>query len=1290
MGPDQVVANRFEIEAEAGAGSMGRVYRALDRSTGEIVALKMLGAHAQLAERFAREAAVLAEVAHPGIVRYIAHGSETDGAQYLAMEWIEGETLAKRLARAPLSLEETIALARRSADALSALHRRGIVHRDLKPSNILLANHSIDQAKLVDLGVARRQDEPDLLTEPGTIIGTPGYMAPEQARGERDIDARADVFALGALLFKCLAGRSAFEGSDALTVLLKVVLEDPPPILEVCPGVPLALADLVDDMLAKSPDQRPVDAAAVLERVGMLEARPPRTSSPPPGLTSTERRVVCLVLAKVGRSEVAASAFARGALRDVIEPYGGRLDLLADGSALVALSGAGAPSDLAVRAARCALSMRSALPRVPMAVVAGRAVVTARSPMREAIDRGVRLLGESRDAIRIDEVTAGLLDARFDLGGDASGLTLLEEREIAGGARTLLGKPTKIVGREQELGILETVYGVCVAEPVSRAALVLGPAGIGKSRLRYEFVRRIAQRDDRAQFWVGRADPMSAGSAFALIASALRNGLGLESEPGAIARQKLIARVGRHFEGQERARVADFIGEIIGVPPVGEPSIELRVARNDATRMGYQMRRAFEEFVHAECEAGPLVLVLEDLHWGDLPTVSFVDGAIRHLAELPFMVLALGRPDVNDLYPKLWADRNVQTIQLGVLTKKASEKLVREVLGADIAAPLLQTVVERASGNAFYLEELIRAVAEGKGETLPETIVAMAAARLDRLEPEARRVLRAASVFGQVFWKTGVGVLLGERAGGSSANRRGIAFASADTTARLDSLVLQEVITRHREGDLAGEDGFAFRHSLVREAAYSMLTDADRELGHRLAATWLEQAGLRDAMTLAEHWERGKQPERAIGWYGRAAEQALEGNDLDTALARARHALDLGAEGEVRGALELSKAEAHRWRGELAETESAASNAMNLLRRGGEAWYFAARELGIATATHGRHDRLAELAAELARELPDEEARGAYAIVSAGVAVRLYYSGKPELAETLFQRLEEAASEAGDNPAVAAEIHQARGYRAHVEGDLSALLRSATLAKVEFERAGELRNAVQQVVNGGYAHLELGDHLAAEVAQRAAIEEAERLGLAAVVALAKHNLGLALARRGALDEARAVEREAVVSARALGHSRMECGAKLYLALILAQAGALDAAALEAESALESSAAAPLLRPKAQAALAHVLLLQGETELALGAARKAQSELEELGTIEEGEGLVRLVYAEALRAAGHDDEARAAIVAARARLEARAAKIGEPGHRESFLANVPENARTMELEEEWGRARRAAS
>ena len=193
-----------------------------------------------------------------------------------------------------------------------------------------------------------------------------------------------------------------------------------------------------------------------------------------------------------------------------------------------------------------------------------------------------------------------------------------------------------------------------------------------------------------------------------------------------------------------------------------DKSVQLRAARQDAMLMGDQVRRALEDVVSAECAAGPLVLVLEDLHWGDLPTVRLVDGALRRNAERPLFVLALARPEIDQQFPALWADRGVQPMPLGALTRKAAEKLIRSVLGEAVAGSLLARLIELAEGNALYLEELIRAVGEGKGDALPESVVSMLEARLEGLEDEARRVLRAASVFGRVFWSGGVGALLGD------------------------------------------------------------------------------------------------------------------------------------------------------------------------------------------------------------------------------------------------------------------------------------------------------------------------------------------------------------------------------------------------------------------------------------------------------------------------------------------------------------------------------------------------
>src|SRR6185369_5729305 len=199
----------------------------------------------------------------------------------------------------------------------------------------------------------------------------------------------------------------------------------------------------------------------------------------------------------------------------------------------------------------------------------------------------------------------------------------------------------------------------------------------------------------------------------------------------------------------------------------GTASAALRAARQDAQLMSELMRKAWLDFLQAETAAHPVLLVLDDLHWGDFGTVRFIDAALRDRGNQPWMVLALARPEVFEVFPKLWADRqNVQELRLKELGRRAGERLVRQVLGDAVGSDTVERLIKQADGNAFYLEELIRAVAEGKGAALPETVLAMVETRLARLPFEARRVLRAASVFGEVCWESGVALLLGETMGG--------------------------------------------------------------------------------------------------------------------------------------------------------------------------------------------------------------------------------------------------------------------------------------------------------------------------------------------------------------------------------------------------------------------------------------------------------------------------------------------------------------------------------------------
>ncbi|MFT3774521.1 MAG: protein kinase [Minicystis sp.] len=899
------IAGRFEIEEQAGRGGTGTVFRARDAENGEHVAVKVLRAADDAHDaRFAREARLLSQLRHPGLVRYVAHGVPATGDPYLVMEWLDGETLGARLQRGDLSIDETVTLGRRIAEALAVVHAAGLVHRDVKPGNIFLCDGIAEQVKLIDFGLARAQSTLNQLTLTGTVVGTPAYMSPEQARGDREIDMRADLFAFGCVLYRCLTGRAPFGGSHAVEVMTRVLLDDPTPIDELRTGVPAELAALVHQMLAKDRERRPRSASEVAARLRELEeladdetleiGAPP----PPRSLTSGERRVASVLLIAAGEEAAAPSPM----IEPLVREHGGRLAQLSDGTRVVMLEGATA-TDQAAGAARCALSLRAMLPGTPMALATGHTEIAGRTPVGSVIERAAAMLAIGIEAaaaaarerrppssgIAIDELTAPLVDARFEVKREGAALALLGTRELPLGARTLLGKPTAIVGRDWELSAIGQLFRECVEGPAASAVVVTGPAGMGKSRLAHELLDVLREVDPTVEIWIGSGEMARSRSAIGLLAQALRDAAGIrEGEPIEAQRRKIAERVARHAPPAEAARWAEILGEVVGAGPE-DPSQALRAARADASVMSEQVSRAWEGLLAAESAAHPVVLVLEDLQWGDPSTIRLIDAALAALEQRPWMVLALGRPEIYQLFPGLWQRRNVQVFRLNPLTPKASVALARQALGDAADTGTYERVAAQAAGNAFYLEELIRKVAQGGG-ALPETVIAMVQARLAVLDAEARRILRAASVFGDVLWPGGVAALIG-------------ASAAWSLGPWLDALTAQEILVRRPGSRFEGEPELSFRHALLREGAYAMLTDEDRTLGHRLAGEWLEQRGEPDPAVLAEHFERGGQPDRAGAFYLRAAQQALRDGDINAAMALARRGLDGGAPDEVRASL---------------------------------------------------------------------------------------------------------------------------------------------------------------------------------------------------------------------------------------------------------------------------------------------------------------------------------------------------------------------------------------------------
>jgi len=605
-------------------------------------------------------------------------------------------------------------------------------------------------------------------------------------------------------------------------------------------------------------------------------------------------------------------------------------------------------------------------------------------------------------------------------------------------------------------------------------------------------------------------------------------------------------------------------------------------------------------------------------------------------------------------------------LRLGELSRKASEKLVREAAGADVSDATVARVIDHAGGNAFYLEELVRAVVDGHGE-LPPTVLAMVEARLGSLDPEARRVLRAASVFGTTFWKAGITALLGDTVGGRPV------------ASELEELTRRELIAPREPGRFPDE--YVFRHSLVREAAYGMLTPADRALGHEAAGAWLEAAGETDAMALAEHYERGGASARALAWYERAASQALGGNDFTAAIQRARKAMDCGAQGERLGALLAIQAEAHRWAGAFDDAAQRLHEALALLPPGSSLWYETASELVSARVRLGRLDGLDALVAELADETIGGDAAGARVIAWARAAVSLVFAGLNALADGLFDRIDRTVIDPADRTAEG-RIHQARATRALVTGDLSTYLEHTSASAAAFELAGDARTACVQRSNAGYALGMLGAYAEAETALRESLVTAERMGLTSAAAIARQNLGLTLAHRGTLQEARAVEERAAEAMTRSGETILAACSYAYLAEILMLArnhAAAERAALEALATVGDREHE--VRALASAMLARVLLATHRAPEALAASARAVEGLSPNASFG-GEAVVRLVRAEALHAASDIEGAREAIGTARERLLASAGKISSAELRRSFLERVPTNARTLQLAKEW--------
>jgi tetratricopeptide (TPR) repeat protein len=1291
LAPHTLAFDRFRIEREAGRGGMGAVYLAHDLVRDERVALKVLLSEAEGIDRFVRESQTLASLGHPGIVRYIDHGRAPFGPAWLAMEWLEGESLSERLRRGPIGVEEAVRIARDAAEALGAAHAAGVVHRDIKPGNIFLARagEGAPRVKVLDFGIARAS-KADLrsLTTTGTVLGTPYYMAPEQARSLRGIDARADVWSLGAVLYEMLGQRRPFEHESVVAVLAAVLLEEPPPLRELCPEAGESLTELVTRCLTKDPDGRPAHGAELVTLLDALDASQ-RTTLPlggfplggaraSRGLTEREQRVVFLVLAlhaasgsdatvsDAGWSQSAAAQSPEGALRSIAEAHGARVESLTDGALVAILPDQGAPADQAARAARLALAMHQAVPPAALVVGAGRAEVGLRLPVGDVVQRASELAMHARadaeNAVRLDEVAASFLGTRFVLVRDGSGVRLLGVApETDTGSKERRAFP--LIGREREVRALLDLAHEAHTEPVARVAVVVGAPGIGKSRLLSELDHRL--REEGGTVYALRGEPLRATSPHALAALLVRAAAGIEEgEALGARREKLAALVRASVAPEDVTRTTMFLGEIARVPMADdEADAALRAARGDAFLRGDLVARAFSTWLAGACQKTPTSILIDDLPFVDEASIALFDRALKAAPDAPLFLVVASR--AIDAGAPVLPEHEPTHVRLAKLSTKASRALM-DAIAPGTSPELADRIIERAEGNPLFLEEMGRAARRGdKIESLPTSVLAVVEDRITELEPGARRVLRALSILGTHARRAELSVLLGGSDGGALDDWLGL-------------LERRDLLVRSRGESREAEPSWTFRQPLVREAAYAMLTAEDRRLGHHLAAELALASPDADPGLVAEHFDRAGEGERAAQFYGEAADRSLGAHDLKGSLARATRGLALATSVEVRARLSSIKSVAHRWRGEYVEAFEEAQRALAGEAEGSAGWLAAASTYLSAASQLGRGSEAGPLIATLLELAPEDPTRTGLIVTLCRAGSALLGRGDPSASRVALGRAESLLGEVPE-PLPLAWCQVLRASHALAQGDVGAFALGTELAVASYERAGDARDAVNQRVRLGNAWTSLGVPERAEPVLRAALADATRMELKLIEGYALQNLGHALDWLGRRGEARDVLSQALAVAEALKDARLEAGVRLYVAELERGAGETERAEREARRASELVRSIPGFGAVAAAHHALALLSLGRLDAARAEASFANEALEaNPGAFEEGEVTIRRARIEVLAAEGRADEARAASATAWARIEQRAARIGDEALRESFRRQVPDHARIREL------------
>jgi eukaryotic-like serine/threonine-protein kinase len=1289
-----LLAGRFVIEREVGRGGVGIVYRARDEVSGAPVALKVIaipGVDASEEARFGREGRVLAGLSHMGIVRVVAFGQLDEGHPYVAMEWLEGEDIAQRQKRAPLPLVRAVEIAAQVADALAYAHGVGIIHRDIKPSNVILVGSTRDEwplaAKLVDFGVASAEDA--RLTRTGAIIGTPAYMAPEQARGDAEVDARADVYGLGATLFEMIAGRPPHMGPTPIAILARLVTTPAPRLGEVFADAPVSLDDLLCEMLATHPEDRPTRAADVALRLRSIAAEiehaPMTTRTQAPEVAPLSMGSLVLSTSRPGGSRLVTSILATHVPKG---PPRGRLiaHLRARGAEATELGGDAIVAHLGVRkalgdeAARALdLSLRLAKMGARVGVATGRTRIDRTRPTGEVVDRAAALARDAqKNQVLADTTTSELARGRFEMqarpdGTSVVGPKVTAKKEIAGGS--------PFVGREADLSQVVSAFERCQEDRTPIIVTLTGAPGIGKTRLRREAIARIAAHSSAPRVVIVRAESFAKSHALGIMADVARGLAGIAKGAALTdvmaATEALLARV--DLAGPS---TRDLVARLVANEPLPE-AVDARAAR-DALWI------ALTDMALRVSKEAPLAIALEDAQWADLESLAWLDHLLARAVGHAVFVLATARPTLWRDDPARWSGRDHVRLELRPLARRTVRAIAKAILGEKANSTegeaLVESISAQAGGSPLFAEELARLAHQGRDAASAPTIEAAIQVHLDALDEDVREAAMKLAVFGLQVWDAGLEAL-------------GVKNASE----MMRTLTAAEMIVEQASSRFKDTREWAFKHALTREVAYASLGEEQLKELHTQAGRWLARMG-EDDSTVARHLELGGEPVEAANYLEKAARRALAASALSEAVRLAEKSLDFAEDKPTQFARAQLLDEA--W----VRLDARAGERDTAVRAMQDAVYdepSAVRAMGARVryenALGGGPDTSAGLEEVIQRAkaagLFDEEARSA-----ADLAARYAFAGELDKAAEWADALLGLSRTQGI-PGAAVDAWQTLAVVRQARGDVGAALEARRSAARAASEAGLKTREATLTINVGFALTTMGAKEEARVAIEGGIALAQAVGSPGTVRHGQMNLlcwaatfGAEPALESLLADPRSIADNAVSGAW-VPHDRATLGVLFYRGMELLRADASSRRpGSTSDGDQEARQARTLLKTAAGGYRATKMLdvvpvavgLWSEAERRCSQPERAlELATEAVGLLEHGspsllnEAPIYLALHDALVDLGRHEEAKNAIARGLPRLVTRVHGLLGTTHAKDFLTHVSSNAGLLAAAEGYG-------